>query len=89
MTVYEERPRRVEAIRFEKPWKRITEFSPRIQLIKEYGSNAIESAKMPYGSGELRSFAYPGDWIVKWGPIYDQKFTVFTDEEFQDRFNPA
>lgn len=75
---FRKRPVEVEAIRFEKPYKRAQEFCPALTLIKDLGGR-IAFGQVKTLEGVMT--AQLGDWIVRGvqGEFYPVKPDIFEE----------
>lgn len=77
---YRKKPVVIEAVRFEKPYKRVQEFCPSIRLIKR----GMQGTKIAFGiiptlEGDMT--AELGDWIIRsvQGEFYPIKEAIFRE----------
>ena len=74
---YRKKPVVIEAVRFEKPYKRVQEFCPSIRLIKQ--GTKIAFGIIPTLEGDMT--AGLGDWIIRGvqGEFYPCKPDIFAE----------
>ena len=74
---YRKKPIAIEAVRFEKPYWKVTEFCPTLTLLKGGNGRLVRFATIPTLEGDMR--AELGDWIIKGvqGEFYPCKPDIF------------
>lgn len=74
---YRKKPIVIEAVRFEKPYWKVTEFCPTLMLMKGGNGKLVRFAVIPTLEGDMH--AELGDWIIKGvqGEFYPCKPDIF------------